>query len=488
MPLPKPRQGEDRDAFISRCMSNENVQNDSSNRDQALAMCFSLWDERSMNENQKLLEAIRSRGQKQTEFGYGIITADRYVKTMQDFVGTGICYDVAASRNTSWDDIVRKSSQTLVYGNQDMVVEERGMPGDMPHMGSTLLPDGPAALLPNWADALPKNTLMVFKHVLTTPKQDRDGDILRTEGAMVDPKMLLLWQHVHTLPIGKMLGVVEHTKDRLSLVSAIVDINELAHDAAVMIDNDMGRFSHGFRALEFAELSEEDADTKSGPLGFDIKRFEIMEESLVSVPSNIDAEHQEVLVSLVEDGKLTSAVMKEYGKTMRKRMPVMVAVTKEVPHEDESRGGSAAAKEEGRGEEPVLSSPEKAEADASETTETTSIPEVKAGRVISKSNLQVLKDVVSDLEELRASDELSRASMALCERCIRSLGDVIKSADADESEEDKQVELTAVEAMALFIAKANADELTHMETYLHTFRRSEEQTKKVLEYRSFIGI
>ena len=198
-----------------------------------------------------------------------------------------------------------KAGETLVYSNSDM--EIKGVIND-----SEL--------------ELPKNTLITFKHVLTTPKKDRDGDILRTDGAAVDPKMLLLWQHVHTLPIGKMLQVAHHDSQKLSLVSCIVDMNELCHDAAVMIDNDMGRFSHGFRALEFSEVKEEEGDT-TGPGGFDIKKFEIMEASLVSVPANTDAEVEEVILGLVESKKLNSEMMKTYGKSIRSSRDPSISVT-----------------------------------------------------------------------------------------------------------------------------------------------------------------
>jgi hypothetical protein len=169
--------------------------------------------------------------------------------------------------------------------------------------------------------------------------------------------MLLLWQHVHTLPIGKVLSIAEHTKDSLKLVSAIVDMNELSHDAAVMIDNQMGRFSHGFRALEYEEIKENDDDEY--PSGFDVKKFEIMEASLVSVPSNVDAETEEVLLSLVEGGKLTSGVMKEVGKTIRSKqntvtVPVKLElddeskqVLKEIQDANKSRGGDSKAEDGG---------------------------------------------------------------------------------------------------------------------------------------------
>lgn len=275
-----------------------------------------------MEPNELLLKAIAARQQKLTEFNGGILTADRYVRSIQDCVGSDACYKYAATKAASFDDILKKSAKTLTYNNSDMVVEDLyGKPGEWKSQEYV------------WADKdgdvleLPKNTLMVFKHTLTTPRKDRDGDIMRTQGAKPDPKMLLLWQHVHTLPIGKMLAIAEHNSKRLSIVSAIIDMNELCHDAAVMIDNDMGRFSHGFRALEFSKIKEGSSEEEGG---FDVKLFEIMEESLVSVPSNVDAEVDEVILALAESGKLTSPMMKSIGHAIRVKRPKRVSVGTDV--------------------------------------------------------------------------------------------------------------------------------------------------------------
>ena len=230
--MPKPKPNEKQDDFISRCIPivmNEGTAEDDK---QAAAICYSMWREDKKMKNADLLKAIRARNGKKTQFNYGIMTADRYVKTVSDAIGLDSSYRFMAKEQTSFNDVMEKASQTLVYSNEDMLVEEKGVGGV----------DG---------IELPKNTLMVFRHVLTTPRKDRDGDVLRTEGMNPDPKMLLLWQHVHTLPIGKMLRVVEHNTKVLRIVSCIVDMNALCHDAAVMVDNDMGRFSHGFRAVRF---------------------------------------------------------------------------------------------------------------------------------------------------------------------------------------------------------------------------------------------
>ncbi len=267
----------------------------------------------------KLLEAIKARGKKNTEFNYGVLTADSYVRTLQDCVGLDVCNRFASKSGRSFEDLMQKAAKTLVYSNSDMDVGavERKRTGNKLR-----------------GVELPKNTLMVFQHVLTSSRKDRDGDILRSEGAEVDPSMLLLWQHVSTLPIGKMIKVLNQNKKSLKIISAIVDMNKLCHDAAVMVDNGMGRFSHGFRALEFEPILDKEGD----PEGFDVKSFEIMEESLVSVPSNVDAETEEVLLSLVEGGKLTSPLMKQVGKGLRERRNLIVPVG-EIQYRESSGDG-----------------------------------------------------------------------------------------------------------------------------------------------------
>ena len=272
-----------------------------------------------MDPNDLLLKAIQARQQKQTSFNYGILTADRYVQTLLDAVGSDVCYHEAAKGMTSFADVMTKAASTLVYSNEDMEVHEKAT-----DEYNSRLPEGVE---------LPKNTLMVFRHTLSTPRKDRDGDILRTEGMAVDPKMLLLWQHVHTMPIGKMLSVALQNKKTLDLWSCIIDLNETSHDAAVMVDNGMGRFSHGFKAREFDKVK---VDGKAIG-GFDIKLSEVMEESLVSVPANVDADTQDVILSLVEGGKLTSPMMKEIGSSIRENRNTSVAVKTGLEEEDETK-------------------------------------------------------------------------------------------------------------------------------------------------------
>jgi hypothetical protein len=255
-------------------------------------------------ENIRLLESVKQRAKK-TEWGYGILTADAYVKTIEDHVGPASCYRYMSKGTTSFDDLMKRASKTLVYSNPEMEIKDTKFKASNGDIGGL---------------ELPKNCLMTFRHILTSSRKDRDGDVLHSDGAKVDPKMLLLWQHVHTLPIGKALTVLKQDTDELEMVSCIVDMNDLCHDAAVMIDNGMGRFSHGFRAIRFNEIKA----TPEGDSGFDVKEFEIMEESLVSVPANPDAITEEILLDLVESKKLKSRILKDIGQGIRDKRKISV--------------------------------------------------------------------------------------------------------------------------------------------------------------------
>lgn len=51
--MPTKKEGEKRDEFISRCMSDEQMKKEFKDREQRIAVCFSYWnkDEPSSNNN-----------------------------------------------------------------------------------------------------------------------------------------------------------------------------------------------------------------------------------------------------------------------------------------------------------------------------------------------------------------------------------------------------------------------------------------------------
>jgi len=447
-----------------------------------------------MSINETMLEAIKARQQKRSEFGYGIVTADQYVSTLQDVVGLDVCYHYASKGQTSFADALQKAANTLVYSNPDMVVEAKDA-ASMKRLQKRF--------------DFPKNTLMAFQHVLTTPKKDRDGDIMRTEGAIPDPRMLLLWQHVPTLPIGKMVGIVKHTKRLLSLVSAIVDMNDLSHDAAVMVDNGMGRFSHGFHALEFEEMKGSDGEVS----GFDVKSFEIMEESLVSVPSNTDADTQEVFMSLVEGGKLTSPLMKRYGKSIRehwpKSMPVEIDLTvklngEEIEHglsnrsvetesgeagggvgtptkENESAGTAATEAEVAKDAEGGEPSDEVTE----EKKETVVIETEKAGRALSKGNEDRIREAVGAITDVLAMD-IPRPAKATLREATAGLEQVLKILETDE-EETKQSETSVKDAITTILFQSTKEERLRLKEALAVVEMNERQKEAAKQLKSLLG-
>jgi len=459
-----------------------------------------------MNTNDRLLATVKSRRQKQTEFGYGIITADRYVETLRDSIGLPACYRFVGTRQTSFDDLLRKASQTLVYSNSEMVVEAKQTDAN----GQDTFKDV----------ELPKNTLMAFRHVLTTSRKDRDGDVLHPDGAMVDPKMLLLFNHVPTLPIGKMVAVVEQNAKRLSLISAIVDMNELSHDAAVMVDNDMARFSHGFRALEFTEMKAGSSLEDGG--GFDVKRFEIMEESMVSCPANVDADVEEVMLSMVEGDKLTSPLMREYGKAIRDRRSVSVpGVTIKYSDrvgdrqreltcnsladlkaaadagliggksdEDQSGGGGGAGEKERSG----VGTPEETDEGGQQKAEASGDAEVmvsvevskesakrveKAGRVLSKANEGKIRNAKESVDEAVGMEGVPRPVKAMLREASKDLGDVVSALGVE-----GETAWTVEQAFGRFLTGSTGKQKQRMADALTIMKQSEERKQLAKQYRA----
>lgn len=276
--------------------------------DQRAAICHGQWRHRErdadMHVNQKLIEAINGRSAQLRgllESGHDIsdslggsmlTTADVYVQRALDEIGRGAAAKYFKCMGEGRDNLIKRAASTMVYSADDLeTVEKRtGSASDI------------EAIIGAKA---PMHAMMAIVNRLTTPSEDRDGDTLQTAGAMMDPKAPLLWQHLHTSPIGKMVRIIEQNKDLLKVATVLLDLNDLTSDAAKLVEAGALRFSHGFIPLEFEER-------KGGPYArFNVLKFEIVEESLVSVPSNRDAE-----IELFSRGKLTSEPFKNHAKAL----------------------------------------------------------------------------------------------------------------------------------------------------------------------------
>lgn len=260
-----------------------------------------------MNE---ILKAIAERDLRK-EGVYGIRRAYDYVSPFVSCVGDEACQralfrGLEGTDSGKLAEVVKASEQKLVYSNEDTVPLHEKL------FSST-------ATMSDFCKSIdvemPAKAIMVFANIVTTPKKDRDGDKLMTDGAQPDPKMPLLWHHMLPMPIGKMIKVLDHTPDRLMVASALID-SELGNDAAMLTEFGALRISHGFRPLEFELLGDGKAD---GQTGFKITKFEIMEESLVSVPSNTDA-----IILAHARGKLHDPTVKQWAKAFHDSRPVQV--------------------------------------------------------------------------------------------------------------------------------------------------------------------
>lgn len=161
--------------------------------------------------------------------------------------------------------------------------------------------------------ALGEGVLAEFDAVITSSKEDRDGDVMEAKGANVDPKMPLLWQHDPRQPIGRFKGVTDRDNDKVVGRFALAD-TELGRDALTLLKLGALRISHGFRPLEF--------EPRKSSNGFHVKAFEVVEASLVSVPANTDA-----VVTALNTGKFHSPVIKSWAASLQKGVSTMTATT-----------------------------------------------------------------------------------------------------------------------------------------------------------------
>lgn len=153
--------------------------------------------------------------------------------------------------------------------------------------------------------------LMTLEYIATSRRRDRDGDVLEPQGARVDPKMPFLWQHMPFEPIGGFIAEVERTEEFLKLSSYIAD-TRLGYDACTLVELGALRISHGFKPNKYDPIDDQS-------YGWHVTDYDMMETSLVSIPSNVDAE-----ILAFSRSKLTHPLVKQWcGKLFAERPPIV---------------------------------------------------------------------------------------------------------------------------------------------------------------------
>jgi HK97 family phage prohead protease len=139
-----------------------------------------------------------------------------------------------------------------------------------------------------------------IKFIFSTPQLDRDYDVITQEGIDVShytTNPVIFWNHLHdTLPIGKCIslgiengcltGIVEFVSfDNPEVGAKAEGVYQLARDGY------LSTVSIGFIATEWKFADDTDRYTKDGA---DIQKCELVEVSIVGIPSNRGALIQEV--------------------------------------------------------------------------------------------------------------------------------------------------------------------------------------------------
>ncbi len=265
-----------------------------------------------MDDFQAIIDKSKNSGNR-----WGIGTAAGYLRRLE---ATGGLKSLNVSQ-AAFSKAMAEAEKKLTFCDPDMVV--LGSDDDDGHIAYKLtpmeLPGGEVLNVPqpgrkrrNAKREPTPGSVMEFDAVITSNRVDRDGDILEPKGARVDPKAPLLWQHTPWEPIGKLLEVIKQNSKQVRGRFAIID-NPLGRDAAQLIEFGALRISHGFLPDEWTDRLDKEEDW----IGWHITEYEIMEVSLVSVPSNVDA-----VITAFDAQKLAHPLMKAWAKSIKDARPV----------------------------------------------------------------------------------------------------------------------------------------------------------------------
>lgn len=266
MPMPKPKKGESKSDYVSRCMGDKGMIDEYPDEEQRSAVAHSMWDE-SKKKSFELTDLADSLGSRLMLNRWGVGTALQYVKA----IGSS-GPDIYGITPDAWTKEMQSAAERLTYCDESS--------GDTEFITKSI----------REGTDISAGAVLEYDAMMVTRRKDRDGDILEPSGLDIDTKMPLLAHHVQAAPYGKHVAIIKQNDDAWVSRWAIADF-PLGRDMAVLTRFGSIRKSHGFKPLpgEFEPIEVvKGADGKSRANGWHIKRAGVFEGSGVSIPSNVD--------------------------------------------------------------------------------------------------------------------------------------------------------------------------------------------------------
>lgn len=232
----------------------------------------------------ELLENIRNRKSRS-----GVLTADRYFRSIEGCFNGGFCPTKLFEGGSpeQWEKALKEAESQLTFCNSRTVV--------MPNT------------LKSVSDADSKG-LAEFDCVITATKRDRDKDVLDSMGATLDPNAPLLFSHIPMQGVGALVKKLLQNTNKLA-GKFVVAATQLGEDCVKLIEVGGLRISHGFDPEEFEPMDDGD--------GYHVKKYEIYEVSLVTVPSNTAA-----IITAFDRKQLKSLLINGMAKKLFDARPV----------------------------------------------------------------------------------------------------------------------------------------------------------------------
>lgn len=334
----------------------------------------------------------------------GILTAAAYMRNLTGCLGDDTCAKAYLDGLdlSKWSAHLKEAESKLVYHNDDMVVT--GGHHVSTNENGILTTRQFGAIEARNRGVVP-NSILDFDHVITSTRKDRDGDIMESAGADVDLKMALLWQHLPFMPIGKFVGITDRSNQKIAGSSAIVDV-PLGRDAATLVEAGALRISHGFIPVKFEPLEKTRKDDPFPP-GFRVTEFKIVEVSLVSIPSNVDA-----VITAFSREKLCHPLVKAWAGNLAADRKTVVVVPPGVPLA------------------PVPPQPVKHSCSCSAATDGT------AHKAMSQSDQDTLKSAMAHCQSAMDHEQCPVAAKTMLERANGLIGEV---SGAEPDADDKAI-------------------------------------------------